>query len=375
MVPVGTKKPVDKRIVTGNYIKNRGPKDKTDGYARMMALLCREVRSDLDAIIGYSNLMKESQTLIPNGLENILAASDSCLSAIQSVSAWENMRDKSCKRKAYSVAVREFLKSITDNMKPHFQSRNIQFLCLFTISGLKILEDKERYELIIRNLLGCVAKEAHAGSTITFKVDVLPEDGSGEIRLRYTIEGNGGGLTEESIQYEVTKLLVKDLNGELEVDYDPKQGTKITLILSHKKAEKKTDTIKTTSDSSLAGKRVLLVEDNQFSMEVTRVLLEKEGMVVDTAEDGIIAVAKVRMAEKNYYDFILSDFMMPNMDGLTAASIIRNLDDHDKASIPIFIMTSTASDFRKLELDITHIRGIIEKPVDKNKLLKLLRKG
>ncbi len=88
------------------------------------------------------------------------------------------------------------------------------------------------------------------------------------------------------------------------------------------------------------GIRILLAEDNDLNQEIAAAMLEDRGFIVDTADDGAVAVKKVE-AEKPY-DAILMDIQMPNMDGYEATKEIRAMQDTEKATTPIIAMTANA---------------------------------
>lgn len=121
-----------------------------------------------------------------------------------------------------------------------------------------------------------------------------------------------------------------------------------------------------------AGLKVLLVEDNELNMEIARDILQEDGMIIDTAEDGLIAVEKVQSAEPGQYDFILMDIQMPNMDGYEAAGRIRNLPDKALADIPIIAMTADAFAEDKERAMQAGMNAHVAKPVDVRKLKETL---
>ncbi len=86
--------------------------------------------------------------------------------------------------------------------------------------------------------------------------------------------------------------------------------------------------------------RVLLVEDNEINREIETELLEKLGFVIDTAENGQIALEKMQNAAPGDYDLILMDLQMPVMDGWQASAEIRSLPDPALARIPIIALSA-----------------------------------
>ena len=110
--------------------------------------------------------------------------------------------------------------------------------------------------------------------------------------------------------------------------------------------------------------RALLVEDNMINMEIAQMLLDQEGFLVETAENGKIALEMTANAEPGYYDVILMDVQMPVMDGYMATKAIRDLPDPELAGIPIIAMTANAfqEDINKAEE--VGMNGHIAKPLD-----------
>ena len=124
--------------------------------------------------------------------------------------------------------------------------------------------------------------------------------------------------------------------------------------------------------ADLKGKKLLLVEDNELNREIALEILKEAGFVVDTAEDGAVAVQKIKQAAPGQYDLILMDIQMPNLDGYEATRQIRALPDAEKASIPIFAMTANAFEEDRQNALEAGMNGHIAKPLDIPHLLRVL---
>ena len=128
------------------------------------------------------------------------------------------------------------------------------------------------------------------------------------------------------------------------------------------------------SDAALDGKKLLLAEDNELNREIAVELLETHGLLIDTAENGSIAVNKFEASAPGEYAGILMDIQMPVMDGYKATKMIRSLEREDAHTIPILALTANAfaSDIGK-----AHSAGMndhIAKPIDIEILMEILRR-
>lgn len=119
-------------------------------------------------------------------------------------------------------------------------------------------------------------------------------------------------------------------------------------------------------------KRLLLVEDNELNREIAEELLSANGFIIDTAEDGRIAVEKVKNSPHGYYSLILMDIQMPIMNGYEATRAIRALDDKKFSSIPIVAMTANAFDEDKKQAFESGMNAHVAKPFDIDDLVKLI---
>lgn len=125
--------------------------------------------------------------------------------------------------------------------------------------------------------------------------------------------------------------------------------------------------------SDFAGKKVLLVEDNELNQEIASTILSEAGFTVDIANDGDVAVNKMKKASVGQYDLILMDIQMPKMDGYEATRQIRQLADRQIAAIPIVAMTANAfEEDRQSALD-AGMNGHIAKPIENSELFEILK--
>ena len=122
------------------------------------------------------------------------------------------------------------------------------------------------------------------------------------------------------------------------------------------------------------GRRFLLVEDNELNMEISRSLMEINGMEVETAENGQVALDKFKSFPPGHFSAILMDIRMPVMDGLEATRNIRSLNRDDARDVPIIAMSANAFDEDKKRAFDVGINDYLVKPIDIGKLLSTLEK-
>jgi len=190
-----------------------------------------------------------------------------------------------------------------------------------------------------------------------------------EIRKRYSTETtviiltayNWDEIMDEALHAGVDGFLAKPLSAAKVIE----EFTRIAKRSSMKElsAGKRAD---------LKGKRILLAEDILINAEIVKELIHSRGAELDHAENGRVATEMFARSKPGYYDAILMDVRMPEMDGLEAASVIRGMDRPDARSVPIIAMTANAFDEDVQSSLQAGMNAHLSKPVDPEQLFRTL---
>ncbi|MDO4502857.1 MAG: response regulator, partial [Coriobacteriia bacterium] len=183
-------------------------------------------------------------------------------------------------------------------------------------------------------------------------------------------------VTGTGLGMGIVKSYVELMGGTIDVESRVGVGTTITTRIPHRIARdfvKEQDVDAITTDA-LAGKHVLLAEDNELNQEIACEILRETGLTVDCASDGIECVSLLSAEPAGTFDFVLMDIQMLNMDGLKATETIRQLEDSRKANIPIIAMTANVFDTDKARAFEAGMDGFTCKPIQVSELMAELTK-
>ena len=126
-------------------------------------------------------------------------------------------------------------------------------------------------------------------------------------------------------------------------------------------------------NADFRGRHILLVEDNELNREIAVAILHEYGFLVDTAENGAVAVEKIRTSDPGRYDLVLMDVQMPVMDGCTATRRIRALEDPVRAAVPIVAMTANVFEEERKRAFDCGMNGFLSKPIVIEELIDALK--
>lgn len=353
--------------------------------------MSHDIRTPLNAIIGYTELIQmhdDDKERCMDYLSKIQSSGDFLLSLVNNV--LDMARIESGKVLLNIELCRsDYLTEVVTVYQEEMRKKKIECSHSMDVKTEYIYGDKTILKEIALNLISNAYKYTKEGGKISISVKELPHPEPGFIYLETTVSDNGMGMsedflpvifekftreqntTESKIQgtglgMPIVKKYVELMDGTITVESKLGEGTTFVVTIPHEVAsEADIRAKKKAEDPSniFAGKKVLLAEDNDLNAEIAMDMLKDEGFIVDWVEDGAACVEKIEKAKAGYYDLILMDIQMPVMDGYEATKAIRELQDKEKANVPIVAMTANAfNEDRKKALD-TGMNGHITKPV------------
>ncbi len=362
-----------------------------------------DIRTPMNAIKGFTHIIDqnaENPQLVREIVEKINKSSDTLMHLLNDVlelSRIESGKDK------MELAPHN-LETISDKLYAMFEeeimSKGISFHLENHLQHPLVLCDDLKCTRIVMNMLSNARKFTPAGGTVTFGIQELSEpltDKKDMTAYRFYVRDTGIGMSEEFQQkafeeferekssteskvsgsglgLAIIKRLVNLMGGTYQLKSKLGMGTEIAVVIPLQITDKNQiiDNVAENKHVDFNGKRVLLVEDNDFNREIAHYILNEMHLEVDEAENGLICVDKILKAQSGYYDVILMDLQMPIMDGYVATKEIRTILDHEKASIPIIAMTANAFEEDKQKCYEIGMNGHIGKPIDANALVQEL---
>ena len=362
--------------------------------------MSHDIRTPMNAIIGFTALAQthiDDRGQVEDYLKKISVSSQHLLSLINDVLDMSRIESGKVTLEAKPVHLPELVHELRDIVQAVVSEKDLSLtLDTVGVENEDVIADPLRLEQILINVLANAVKFTPDGGQIGLWIVQKDTAPAGYADFEFHIKDNGIGMSEEfqkhifeqfarertstvskiqgtGLGMAITKSLVDMMGGRITVKSEQGKGSEFTISLRFPIGEAKTEqTPPAAKASASAGKKLLVVEDNELNLEIASTLLKEAGFAVDTAENGKVAVEKVEAASADRYDLILMDIQMPEMDGYEATRRIRALPDTKKAALPIVAMTANAfEDDRKNALR-AGMNGHIAKPLDIQKLFQVL---
>lgn len=360
--------------------------------------MSHDIRTPMNAILGFTKLAwrdREDPEKLKNCLEKIQVSGDQLLGLINDVLEMTKLDNGKITLTEERCDLVEHVKMAAEPFREEIEEKHLSVRTdTSDVQNGWVRCDGRQLDQILFNLLSNAVKFSRPGGKVlvTLSQRSMGEYATYEIHVK----DNGIGMSEEFLAHvfepferertstishtqgtglglSIAKSLVELMGGDIQVSSESDQGTDVALRFTFKLQEQapRATSGEDVSDADFAGKRLLLVDDNELNTEIARELLLEMGFQVETAENGQDAVELVRQAAVGHYDAILMDIQMPVMDGYQASREIRRLGD--KGKLPIIALTANAFDEDKMAALASGMNAHIAKPLDMAVLCETLR--
>lgn len=375
-----------------------------EAKTRFLFNMSHDIRTPMNAIVGFSGLLEKSlhdEKKSLGYIKKIRVSSDILLTIINQVLEMARIESGKITLSSESVNIREMVDAMNTVFESSLTKKSLEYQCSLNVVHDQILCDKTKMEEIILNVVSNSIKYTNPHGKITVSIDELASEDEKNADYKVVVEDNGIGMSQDYLPHifeefsrehtstetrvagtglglPIVKSLVDRMGGTIEVESEEGKGTRFIMkfsfpvSLENQVREKEKQNIPDITEK-LEGKRILLAEDNELNAEIAETVLEETGIKVKHVEDGIQCIEELKKMPEKYYDVILMDVQMPNMDGYTATEKIRHLDD-SRAEIPIIAMTANAYDEDRRKAQEAGMDGFLAKPLDVDEMMRLLGK-
>lgn len=373
-----------------------------EAKTRFLFNMSHDIRTPMNAIVGFSGLLEKSihdEKKSLDYIKKIRVSSDILLTIINQVLEMARIESGKITLSSESVNIREMVEAMNTVFESSLTKKSLEYQCSLNVVHDQILCDKTKMEEIILNVVSNSIKYTNPHGKITVSIDELDSEDEKNANYKVVVEDNGIGMSQDYLPHifeefsrehtstetrvagtglglPIVKSLVDRMGGTIEVESEEGKGTRFIMkfsfpvSLENQVREKEKQNIPDITEK-LEGKRILLAEDNELNAEIAETVLEETGIKVKHVEDGIQCIEELKKMPEKYYDVILMDVQMPNMDGHTATQRIRDLDD-SRAEIPIIAMTANAYDEDRRKAQEAGMDGFLAKPLDVDEMMRLL---
>lgn len=338
--------------------------DSKDSYLSKMS---HDLRTPLNGIIGLLDINDnhpDDTELNQRSRDKARVAANHLLSLLNDVLELSKLDSQRATLIEEPFDLRDVLEEVETISKLKAESMNINLICNYK-DGLTcpyVYGSSLHMKQILLNLVDNAIKYNKKDGYVELNVNVKrhKED---LITYEFVVKDNGLGIDKEYLDHifepfsqenqnfneyrlgtglgmSIVKGLVELMKGSISVTSKKGVGSTFEVVIPFKIAP---EIVKNAKDSkvSIKGKKVLLVEDNDLNREIAKTLLEDEGVLVSEAVDGLDALKVFEESEIGYFDLILMDVVMPNMNGLSATRAIRELNRID-SNLPIIALSANA---------------------------------
>lgn len=373
-----------------------------EAKTRFLFNMSHDIRTPMNAIIGFSELLEkhiDEKDKVLDYTEKIRSSSAFLLSLINYVLEMARIESGKAVLKEETGDLCVLMQTLSDVFEPSVQQKKLTCTYHTDVEHPYIVSDRTKVREILLNVISNAIKYTPEGGHIAVSVKELPAEKPKTGRYTFTVQDDGIGMSEEYLPHifeeftrehtsteskvigtglglPIVKALVEWMHGSIDVQSKLGAGTTVTITLGFPLADevqKRVEEQDAEGDAArLKGCRILLAEDNDLNAEIVVTILEESGLTVERTADGELCIEALKAHPAGYYDAILMDIQMPNMDGYQAAKLIRDLSGNYR-TIPIIAMTANAFDEDRQKALSVGMDAHLAKPVDVKRLFEILR--
>ena len=377
--------------------------------------MSHEIRTPMNAIIGLDNIALNDPETPPKTREYLEKIGDSAnhlLGLINDILDMSRIESGRMTLRNGEFSMPKLIENINTMFSAQCHEKGLEYQCR-TIGSLdhNYIGDDMKLRQVLINILGNAVKFTPEGGRVSFIIEAAARL-EGKATLRFVISDTGIGMSEDYLPHiydsfsqedssttnrfgstglgmPITKSLVELMNGHIEVESEKGAGTTFTVTVTLTESDRQDENpavphlkdigprelsapVPETAD--LRGRRILLAEDMAVNAEIMMMVLGMREMEADLAENGRIAVDMFASHPAWYYDAVLMDMRMPEMDGLEASRRIRGMDREDAKAVPIIALTANAFDEDVQRSMQAGLNAHLSKPVEPETLFGTLER-
>jgi len=363
--------------------------------------MSHDIRTPMNAIMGYTRLLQQhidEKDKCLDYIEKMQMACDFLLGLVNDVLDMARIESGLVTIEEEPAHIGTSVDDIYELYGDMIKKKNLSVSNTVEVTDHNIYCDRLKIKQIYLNLISNSIKYTPEGGSISVVTKQIPCSREGYITIRTTVKDNGYGISKDYLPHifdeytreqsnannvirgtglglPIVKKLIELMGGTITVESEIGKGTAFIITTDHRianEADVKKKIAKQISSKSFNGKRILLAEDNELNAEIACEILTSAGLKVDVAEDGLMCIEKLLTAAPGYYDVILMDILMPNLNGYDTTRRIRSLNDKRRSSIPIIALTANAFEEDKKNAIEAGMNGHLAKPIEVIKLFEAL---
>ena len=366
--------------------------------ARMdfMSRMSHDIRTPMNAVLGMTHLAQEEDNpeQVKEYLNKIEGSGQYLLALLNDMLDMSRMESGEITLHEEAVPIRTVEKGIVEMFSVSAKERGVELITNFL--GEKevwVYFDVMRTQQIYANLLSNAIKFTGEGKKVYWDIH-SSKIGNNKIKVTSVIRDEGCGMSKEFMErlfipfereenpysnesagtglgLAIVKKLVDRMDGTIEVESSIGVGTTITTSFIREMAKaqdvKQVEKCK-EAGTSIAGSKVLVVEDQDLNREIISKLLESRGVEVRIATNGQEAVDLFSNMEDDEIDMILMDIRMPVLDGIEATKKIREIEGEKEKKIPIIALTANAFEEDREQTREAGMNAHLAKPINSKEL-------